>query len=349
MRRLFILLALLFLLVVLAQEQTENTDTSTEQTTESEETTGTEETAESEESTEEAAPEQTEEEKRIIRIVFDGGTEEGDFRFGPLTYAHPEPEGIIGTVSNLTIYGQNAVLSGPEGEDVPLTEAEGRRNAAFSGGVRVTRNRLEAKGPDLGYNEETGIGSLTGNVTIVVAPEEEGDDPVNITAESADFDVDTDVSTSRGNVEMVNGNQTAQAGEVVFEEEREIARMTTEGGQVTLTRIDENGETMTITADMVRPSTGTQQFHAIGNVTVIDGASISTGDEVFFNDEESRAEIIGSPASYENEDEGVSFTSARIEQFTDTNEAEPFDETMPSQFNPDDFKLLEELEPSEGE
>ena len=41
------------------------------------------------------------EEKRIIRIDFSGGTEEGDFRFGPLNYTHPEAEGIVSTVSNL--------------------------------------------------------------------------------------------------------------------------------------------------------------------------------------------------------------------------------------------------------
>lgn len=333
MRRFFILLALLFLLVVLAQEQTDtSTDSSSEQTTE------------------ETAPEATPEEKRIIRIVFDGGTEEGDFRFGPLTYTHPDPEGIVGTVSNLTIYGQNAVLSGPESEEVPLADAEGRRNAVFSGGIRVTRNRLEAKGPDLSYSEETGIGTMTGNVAIVVAPEEEGDDPVNITAEAADFDVDVNVSISRGNVELENGNQTATAEEVVYEEDRELALMTSEGGQVTLTRTDEeDGSILTITADEVRPLTGDKRLHAIGNVTVVDGAGISKGDEVFFDDNESRAEIIGNPASYENEEEGTALSSGRLEQFTDTDEVQALDETVPSEFNADDFKLVTELEPSESQ
>jgi lipopolysaccharide transport protein LptA len=190
---------------------------------------------------------------------------------------------------------------------------------------------------------------MTGNVAIVVAPEEEGEDPVNITAESADFDVDTDVSISRGNVELVNGNQTAQAGEVVYEEDRELALMTSEGGQVTLTRTDDDGSVLTITADEVRPLTGDKRLHAIGNVSVVDGAGISRGDEVFFDDNESRAEIIGNPATYENEEEGTSLSSGRLEQFTDTDEVQALDETIPSEFNPDDFKLLTELEPSESQ
>jgi lipopolysaccharide transport protein LptA len=332
MRRFFILLALLGLLVVLAQEQTDSTDTTTEQTTE------------------ETAPEQSAEEKRIIRIVFDGGTEEGDFRFGPLTYTHPDPEGIVGTVSNLTIYGQNAVLSGPEGEEVPLADAEGRRNAVFSGAIRVTRNKLEAKGPDLSYSEEIGIGTMTGNVAIVVAPDKEGDDPVNINAESADFNVDTDVSISKGNVQLENGNQSATANEVVYEETRKLAKMTPlEGEQVTLTRTDEDGNILTITADIVRPLTGDKRLHAIGNVTIVDGAGISKGDEVFFDDKESRAEITGNPATYENEDDGASLSSGRLEQFTDTDTVQPLDESVPSKFNADDFKLTDELATPESQ
>jgi lipopolysaccharide transport protein LptA len=327
MRRFFILLGLLFLLVVLAQEQT---DSSTEETIDSEQATG-------------ETTEQSPEEKRIIRIQFDGGTEEGDLRFGPLVYTHPDPEGIVGTVSNLTIYGQTAELRGPEGEEISLTDAEGRRTATFSGGLRVTRNRLEAKGPDLSYSEETGIGKMTGNVAIVIVPEEEEDDPVNITAESADFDVDTDVSISRGNVELVNGNQTATANEVIYEEERELGKLTSEGGQVTMTRTDEDGETTTITADVIYALTETKQLHAIGNVTVVDGSITSTGDEVFFDDEQSRAEIIGieQNATAVDEDEGVTLTGERIEQRTDTDAISLL--TTPSEFNADDFKLTDEL------
>jgi lipopolysaccharide transport protein LptA len=325
MQRIFVLITTLVLLFVLAQEQTDTTQTDT------------------------AAPEQTEAEKRIIRIQNDGGTQSGDLRFGPITYDHPDAEGVVATVSNLTIHGQKAELKGPEGEEISLTDAEGKRIATFSGGLRATRNRLEAKGPDLIYSEETGLGTMTGNADIVVAPEKEGDDPVYIKTDEVEFDVDTDVSMSKGNVQLENGNQAATADQVIYEEDRELAQMTSEGEQVTLTRTDDDGSILTITADMVRPLTGTKRLHAIGNVTVVDGAGISKGDEVFFDDEKSRAEVIGNPATYVNDDEGVELSSGRLEQFTDTDTVQPLDETVPSEFNPDDFKLTSELQPSESQ
>jgi lipopolysaccharide transport protein LptA len=319
MRRLLTLLGLLFLLIVLAQEQT---DTS-----------------------------QSSEEDRIIRIQNDGGNQGGDLRFGPITYDHPDPEGVVATVSNLTIYGQKAELKGPEGEEITLTDAEGRRIATFSGGLRVTRNRLTANGPDLVYTEETGIGSMTGNVTIVVQPKEDDPDgePVNITAESADFDVDTDESISKGNVDLVNGNQSAKAQEMIYEEEREVGKLTSEGAQVTMIREDKDGDTMTITADEVRVLTDSKKLHAIGNVTVVDGSITSKGSEVFFNDEENRAEIIGtaeSPATSVDEDEGVELEGERIEQRTDTDVISVL--TSPSEFDAAEFLLVSEQEtPSE--
>jgi lipopolysaccharide transport protein LptA len=330
MRQTVILITTFLLLFGLAQEQTTTTQTDTSQT----DTTGTDTTT----------SEQTAEEKRIIRIQNDGGTQSGDLRFGPITYEHPDLEGVVATVSNLTIYGQKAELKGPEGEEVSLTDAEGRRIATFSGGLRVTRNKLEAKGPDLTYSEETGIGTMTGNVAIVVAPDKEGGDPVNINAESADFNVDTDVSISKGNVQLENGNQSATANEVTYEENRKLAKMTpAEGDQVTLTRTDKDGNVLTITADVVRPLTEGKRLHAIGNVTIVDGAGITKGDEVFFDDKESRAEITGNPATYENDEDGASLSSGRLEQFTDTDTVQPLDETVPSKFDAKDFQLTEEL------
>ncbi len=335
MQRILVFITTLVLLFVLAQEDTSQTDTSTETT-----------------QTEETAPEQTEEQKRIIRIDFSGGTEEGDLRFGPLNYTHPDPEGIVGTVSNLTIYGQTAELRGPAGEEIPLADAEGRRIATFSGGLRVTRNRLTANGPDLSYSEETGIGSMTGNVTIVVAPKEDDADgkPVNITAETADFDVDTDVSISRGNVDLLNGNQSAKAEQMIYEENRELGKLTSEGAQVTMIREDEeDGDTMTITADEVRVLTDSKKLHAIGNVTVVDGSITSKGTEVFFNDEENRAEIVGTPenpATSFDEDEGTGVSGERIEQRTDTDVVSVL--TSPSEFDATEFLLNSEQEtPSE--
>jgi lipopolysaccharide transport protein LptA len=324
MSKIFVLVTTLLLLFVLAQEQTDTTQTDTTQT-------------------DTTASEQTPEEKRIIRIQNDGGTQSGDLRFGPITYDHPDPEGVVATVSNLTIYGQKAELYGPEGEEISLTDAEGRRIATFSGGLRVTRNKLEAKGPDLSYSEETGIGTMTGNVAIVVAPDKEGDDPVNINAESADFNVDTDVSISKGNVDLVNGNQTAKANEVTYEEDRDLGKLTDEGAQVTMTRTDKDGEITTITADVIYVLTDTKKIHALGNVTVVDGNITSKGDEVFFDDEKSRAEVIGidQDATAVDEDEGVTLTGERIEQRTDTDAISLL--TSPSEFNPDDFKLTTEL------
>jgi lipopolysaccharide transport protein LptA len=321
MRRFFISLGILFLVIVLAQEQTDTSQTATEPTTQESET-----------------------EKRIIRIQNDGGNQSGNLRFGPITYDHPEPEGVVATVSNLTVYGQKAELRGPEGEQISLTDAEGRRIATFSGGLRVTRNRLEAKGPDLTYTEDDGLGKMTGNVAIVVAPEKEGDDPVNITAEAADFDVDTDVSISKGNVDLVNGNQTAKANEVTYEEDRDLGKLVSEGAQVTMTRTDDEGETTTITADIIYVLTDIKKIHALGSVTVVDGSITSKGDEVFFDDEKSRAEVIGieEDATAVDEDEGVTLTGERIEQRTDTDAISLL--TTPSEFNADDFKLTSELE-----
>jgi lipopolysaccharide transport protein LptA len=335
MQRILVLITTLTLLFVLAQEEPQPSTPQPSEPTQ----------------TEEATPEQTDEEKRIIRIDSSGGDREGDFRFGPITYTHPDPEGIKATVSNLSIFGQRAELKGPEGEEVTLTDAEGRRIATFSGGLRVTRNRLTANGPDLIYTEEDGLGKMTGNVTIVVAPKEDDTDgePVNISAESADFDVDTDVSISRGNVDLVNGNQTAQAQEMIYEEERELGKLTSEGDQVTMTREADDGDTMTITADEVRVLTDSKKLHAIGNVTVVDGSITSQGTEVFFNDEENRAEIVGTaenPATSVDEDEGIELEGERIEQRTDTDAISVL--TSPSEFDATEFLLLNEQEtPSE--
>jgi lipopolysaccharide transport protein LptA len=333
MKRFLILLGILFLIIVLAQEQTDSSQSETEP------------------AAEQGEAEQSEAEKRIIRIQNDGGNQGGNLRFGPITYDHPEPEGVVATVSNLTIYGQKAELRGPEGEQVSLVDAEGRRVATFTGELRVTRNRLTANGPDLSYSEETGIGAMTGNVTIVVAPKEDDPDgePVNITAESADFDVDTDESISRGNVDLVNGNQSAKAQEMIYEEERELGKLTNEGGQVIMIREADDGDTMTITADEVRVLTDSKKLHAIGNVTVVDGSITSQGTEVFFNDEENRAEIVGTaenPATSVDEDEGYELEGERIEQRTDTDVISVL--TSPSEFDAAEFLLVSEQEtPSE--
>lgn len=281
--------------------------------------------------------------ERIITIRSEGGTQRSEsLRYGPILYSHPDPEGVVATVSNLTIYAQNAQLAAPEG--VLISQAQGERQAAFTDGVRVVRNRLEALGPALAYSEVTGLGVLEGRADVTVAPKEEGDDPVDITADEVTFDVDTDVSVSRGNVLLTSGNQSGETEELVFEEERNLAKMTSEGGQVTVQRIDEDGDELLITADVIRVLTGQDRLLATGNVTIIDGNITSSGDTVYFDDEASRAEVLGSPARSVNEAEGVEISGDRLEQRTDIDAVSIIDASVPSEFDEEAFVLTSEAQ-----
>ena len=283
-------------------------------------------------------------EERIINIDFSGGSQRSEsLRYGPLVYTHPDPEGLVATVSNLTIYAQDATLSAPE--EVLIAQAEGQRDADFTGGVRVARGRLTATGPDLVYSEATGLGVMPSNTDIVVTPDEEGPEedraPVNITANEVTFDVDTDTSISRGDVTLINGSQSAQAQELTFDEGRDLARLRSEGEQVTARRESEDG-VLTITADVIRTNTTDDTLLATGNVTIIDGDITSTGDTVYFSDETSRAEVIGSPARSVNEAQGVTLTGARLEQRTDLDVVRVLDESVPAEFDPAQFDLANE-------
>ena len=282
-------------------------------------------------------------EERIITIDFSGGSQSApDLRYGPFVYTHPEPEGIVATVSNLTIYAPNAELAAPEG--VLIAEAEGQRTASFADGVRVERGRLEADGPGLVYSETTGLGVMAGPAAIVVAPTDEEDDPVNIGADEVTFDVDTDVSTSRGNVTLESGNQSAVAEELVFEEERNLAKLTSEGGQVTVTRQDDDGDALTIDADDVRVLTEEDRLLSRSNVTVVDGDITSTGDLVCFDDATSQAEIIGNPAVSVNAAQGVTLSGARLLQRTDIDVVEVIDASVPSKCDEAAFELVSEAQ-----
>lgn len=279
-------------------------------------------------------------EGRIIRIDSQGADFGGNLRYGPHEYAHPDPEGIVATVSNLTIFSSQARLQVPieEQGEVMLAQAEGRREAYFEGGVRVTRSRLEATGPSLAYSEATSLGTLQGGAEVNVAPEEEGDDPVAITAQQVEFDVDTDRSISRGDVRLHSGNQRATAGELLYEEERSLACLTSEGSQVTLTRTDENGDELLITADETCVLTEEEKLYARGNVMVVDGNITSTGDEVFFDDERSIAEIIGSPAHSQDRETGSELQSDRIRQDIEYDYFEAIDASVQSDFDPTNFQ-----------
>ena len=287
-------------------------------------------------------------EQRIINIDFSGGSQRSEsLRYGPLVYTHPDPEGLVATVSNLTIYAQNAELSAPD--QVLIAQAEGQREATFTGGVRVVRGRLTATGSDLVYSESTGLGVMPNETKIIVESAEEGagegveegNAPVNISADEVTFDVDTDVSVSRGNVTLTNGNQSAEAQELTFEEGRDLARLSSQGEQVTARRENEDG-VLTITADVIRTNTTDDTLLATGNVTIVDGDITSEGDSVYFNDENSRAEILGSPARSINEAQGVTLSGARLEQRTDLNVVRVLNASAPASFDPANFNLTNE-------
>jgi len=279
--------------------------------------------------------------KRIITIDSSGGRQRSvNLRFGPIIFDHPEPEGIVSTVSNLTIYAHHAELQAPEG--VLIAQAQGQREASFSDGVRVERGRLEARGPELVYSESTGLGLLSGGANIEISPREEGEDPVLITTEMVEFNVDTDQSISRGNVELVNGNQMAVAEELLFEENRNLGLLSSQEAQPVITRTDEDGSLLTITADEIRVLTDQKRLYASGNVTVVDGSITSTGNEVFFDDAESIAEVIGSPAVSVDDANGVRLESPRIKQDIAFDFVEAIDASVPSEFAVTDFALASE-------
>ena len=297
---------------------------------------------------------ETEVSQRIINITYDGGNRSAaDLRYGPYIYDHPAPEGVVATVSNLTIYGQFAELKSPD--DVLISEG-GEREAIFDRGVRVTRGRLVARGNKIIYSEATGFGVLDNNdslVDIVIAPSEDDGEPANITAQSSTFDVDTDVSVSRGNVTLISGSQNAQADEVIFEEDRDLAKLISNTGQVIARRTAE-GDNLIIQADIMRFLTEEDKLLAIGNVTIIDGDITSSGDKVFFDDEISRAEVIGNPAVSIDSANGVELSGPRLEQRTDIDVVQILDDTVPSNWDEADFTLNIEGAPnnqitSEGE
>ena len=359
-------------------------------------------------------------EERLISIEMNGGNQSGNIRYGPINYEHPEPDGVVATVSTLTIFSSSAQLRGPEteGEErITLADAQGQRTATFTGGVNVERGRLSATGPDLFYTEAEGLGTLEGGTEIVVAPRQDAaapaedapteaadpeeseaidgadadepadeaevsdeaaateepveeaeaseetetsedagledtsedaapsdvaqGEPVFITANEVEFDVDTDVSISRGGVSLVNGNQTAEAEQIEYEEERTLGVLTNEGGQVTVTRVDEDGNELTITADEIRAETDSKTLYAVGNAVVVDGGITTTGSEVFFNDEEQLAEISGDPAESVDADGGT-VRAPRIQQDIEFDVVEPMNTAQESGFSADDFLLTRE-------
>lgn len=281
-------------------------------------------------------------EGRLITITYDGGTRNSpDLRYGPYLYEHPNPDGIVAQVSNLTIYTQRGELRAPEG--VLIGEAEGQREASFDGGVRVERGRLTATGTTLNYSEATGRGVMPERTEITVAPEAEDDDEVLIATDEVTFDVDTDTSVSRGNVTLTSGTQSGEAEELTYEEGRDLAVLVSTEGQVTVQRRNDDGTFLTITADEVRVLTAEDTLLGVGNVTIVDGDTTTTGDTVFYDDAASRAEVIGNPAVSVDEAFGSRVSGGRLEQRTDINSVQQLSGTEPS-FDTAAFNLTTEAE-----
>lgn len=280
--------------------------------------------------------------RRVITIDGSGGTQSGNLRTGPLVYEHPDEFGITASVSNLTIYSQLAELHSPTGASISVA---GERVAVFPQTVRVERGRMDATGSSLRYDESVGIGELAGRAEITVDPNTEDGDTTIILADEVEFDVDTDRSTSRGNVELESGNQFAQAELLDYEEERGLGRLYGEN-QVRVERTATDGGLLVITADEIRVLTDTKQLYAIGSVHVIDGDVESFGATVLFDDESSIAEVIGSndePAFAKDTSSGAELRTDRILQYVELNFFEAIDSSVPSTFDTTMFRTAVEL------
>ena len=305
------------------------------------------------------APEASDLERRVITIDSSGGSQSGNLRYGPIAYQHPDPYGIVATVSTLTIFGPRAELSAPD--DTLLSRAKGERTARFTGGVRVVRGRLEATGPALVYREATGLGELAGaadandatdggagaatggGVDVVIAPDEEGDDPTLISATLAEFDVDTDRSVNRGDVVLVAGSQRAEADVLTYAEDTDLALLDCDG-LCTIVREDEENGLLTITAREIRVLTQDERLWARGDVTVVDGDLVTRGDEAVYDDAQKIAEVTGSPARSVNEADGVTLESDRILQDVEFDYVEAIDASVVSDLDLTAFLFAEERE-----
>ncbi|HWG86035.1 MAG TPA: LptA/OstA family protein, partial [Deinococcales bacterium] len=252
---------------------------------------------------------------RIINVKADKST--GNPRSGPLELSG----NVRGTVQSLEITSPQGTLAAPEG--ATLAEATGKRIATFTGGVKVVRGRLNANGPTLSYNEASGLGVLNGPTKIVQKPAKEGDDEVNITAGKASFDVDTNVSTSTGDVKIVSGKQSGSAETVVFDEKLDLAVMKDNRTVSLLREPRKPGENaLRINAKESRMLTGDKTLLATGGVTLVSGDTTTTGDELFYDDDTGIAVVVGRPAKSVSGKSGNSsgITSGAIQQNTRNNQ-----------------------------
>jgi lipopolysaccharide export system protein LptA len=242
---------------------------------------------------------------RVINIK--GGQAEGNPRNGPLEFSGD----FTATVQKLQIKGKKATLSAPQGST--LSEAEGKRIAAFDGSVVVTRGRLTAKGPSLEYKESTGLGVLAGPTNVVQKPEKAGDDDVIITSATSTFDVDSDVSTSEGSVKFVNGKQSGSSDKIVFDEKANLACLTGSKSVSLVREPKKEGQNkLTITSKESRVLTETNLLYAIGTVTLVSGNNTTSGDTLYYDDEKEIAYVSGKPAKNVNKKDGSTISGTTI-------------------------------------
>ena len=236
----------------------------------------------------------------------------GDLRNGPYVFTGSAQSPVKATVSTLKISAPRAVLSAPAG--TPITNAEGKRSADFSGDVTVTRGRLSAKGPTLAYSEVNGVGVLKGNPSAVFAPEQKDQDPVNISANQMSLDVDTDMSTSKGNVQLKNGNQSGKSDALTFDEKRELALLT---GNLELNRVaTAKQKALAITGQEARLLTKSKLMYVNGKVRLTSGDTTTTGNAMYYDDGKNLAVIVGNAVST-NVKDGTKVTGNVLEQRTD--------------------------------
>ncbi len=248
--------------------------------------------------------------ERILQMESKSFT--GDLRNGPYIFTGSPQNPVKATVSTLKISAPRAVLSAPSG--TPITSAEGKREADFSGDVTVTRGRLTAKGPTLDYSELNGVGVLKGSPSATFAPDKKTDDPVTISAGQMSLDVDTDVSTSTGNVNLQSGTQNGKSDALTFDEKRELARLT---GNLQMSRAPSGRQkALTITGQEARLLTKSKLMYVNGQVKLTSGDTTTTGDAMYYNDAKNLAVIVGNAVSM-NAKDGTRVTGNVLEQRTD--------------------------------
>ena len=218
---------------------------------------------------------------------------QGDLRNGPYNYTGKAGAAVKATVGTVSIAAPQASMKAPAG--TPMANAQGRRSADFTGGVTVLRGRLSAKGAALNYSEASGQGLLTGAPSAVFTPEKKGDDPVNIAAVNMSLDVDTNMSTSTGNVKLVSGVQTGRADRVVFDEGKELGLLT---GNMSLSRAaTAKAKELNVVGTEARILTKGKLLYVLGKVKLTQGSATTTGDAVYYDDARNVAYVVGNAVS----------------------------------------------------